>query len=214
MTLKNIGGLDTLFVPKLSPHSASYLMIVLHGLGDSIEGYLSFPQCLNLPCLNYLLVNAPHSYGIGYSWFDIENPQQTEIDHTRKLLENLIEETRKSFPDNKMIIFGFSQGGFMALELMLKNLYHFCALIGVSTFYSTESLFKDPSLILAPKEQKILLTHGTEDQVLYLANTKKEVDNLKKLGFDITWKEYKKNHTIDLKDEIHDLRTFLKHIMN
>ena len=35
------------------------LFIMLHGLGDSIEGYRWFPEALNLPWLNYLLINAP-----------------------------------------------------------------------------------------------------------------------------------------------------------
>ena len=34
-------------------------MIVLHGLGDSMEGYRWLPEALQLPWLNYLLVNAP-----------------------------------------------------------------------------------------------------------------------------------------------------------
>ena len=32
---------------------------MLHGLGDSIEGYRWMPEALDLPWLNYLLVNAP-----------------------------------------------------------------------------------------------------------------------------------------------------------
>jgi len=46
------------------------LLIMLHGLGDSIAGYGWMPEALNLPWLNYLLVNAPDSYYGGYSWYD------------------------------------------------------------------------------------------------------------------------------------------------
>ena len=38
------------------------LMVVLHGLGDSMEGYRWLPSALRLPWLNYLLVNAPDEY--------------------------------------------------------------------------------------------------------------------------------------------------------
>src|ERR1041385_281011 len=43
------------------------LLIALHGLGDSIEGYRWLPNALSLPWLNYLLVNAPDEYYGGYS---------------------------------------------------------------------------------------------------------------------------------------------------
>ena len=49
------------------------LMVMLHGLGDSIEGYRWLPEAMNLPWLNYLLVNAPYDYYGGYSWFDLND---------------------------------------------------------------------------------------------------------------------------------------------
>ena len=49
------------------------LMVMLHGLGDSLEGYRWLPDAMNLPWLNYLLVNAPDDYYGGYSWFDLDN---------------------------------------------------------------------------------------------------------------------------------------------
>lgn len=38
--------------------ASTRLMIVLHGLGDSMAGYTWVPQALRLPWMNYLLVNA------------------------------------------------------------------------------------------------------------------------------------------------------------
>jgi len=38
------------------------LMIVLHGLGDSMDGYRWLRRAMGLPGLNYLLVNAPDPY--------------------------------------------------------------------------------------------------------------------------------------------------------
>jgi len=49
------------------------LMIVLHGLGDSMEGYRWLPEAMRLPWLSYLLVNAPDPYYTGFSWYDFEN---------------------------------------------------------------------------------------------------------------------------------------------
>lgn len=57
-------------IPAAEPNSRR-LMVLLHGLGDSMEGYRWLPAALNLPWLNYLLVNAPDEYYDGFSWFDI-----------------------------------------------------------------------------------------------------------------------------------------------
>ena len=46
------------------------LLIALHGLGDSMEGYRDVPHWLQVPWLNYLLVNAPDPYYTGFSWYD------------------------------------------------------------------------------------------------------------------------------------------------
>ena len=54
---------------------SDWLMVVLHGLGDSMEGYRWMPEAIGLPWLNYLLVNAPDDYHGGYSWYDfLDNP--------------------------------------------------------------------------------------------------------------------------------------------
>ena len=49
--------------------NARRLMVVLHGLGDSLDGYRWLPEALDLPAMNYLLVNAPDPYFSGLSWY-------------------------------------------------------------------------------------------------------------------------------------------------
>ncbi len=58
--------LHTEFIPA-SEKNSRRLFVVLHGLGDSIEGWRWLPSALDLPWLNYLLVNAPDEYYGGFS---------------------------------------------------------------------------------------------------------------------------------------------------
>jgi hypothetical protein len=58
--------LDTELVPA-ADQTSRRLMVVLQGLGDSMDGYRWLPQALNLPWLNYRLVNAPDDYYGGFS---------------------------------------------------------------------------------------------------------------------------------------------------
>ena len=73
----NAAMLDTDFVSAREKNSR-WLMIALHGLGDSMEGYRWVSHELRLPWLNYLLVNAPDPYHGGFSWYDYE--RDAEID--------------------------------------------------------------------------------------------------------------------------------------
>ena len=87
-------------------------MMVLHGLGDSMEGYQWFPDQMNLPWLNYVLVNAPDPYFTGFSWFDIQGDHEEGIARNRQLLLQTIEkvsETEDIQPSHLFVI-GFSQG--------------------------------------------------------------------------------------------------------
>src|SRR5215467_14143001 len=91
------------------------LMIMLHGLGDSIAGYRWMPQALDLPWLNYVLVNAPDEYYGGYSWYDFAGDIVPGVVRSRKLLIALLEaQERMGFARKDTVIGGFSQGSLMA----------------------------------------------------------------------------------------------------
>ena len=61
--------LNAQFIPAADKNSRR-LFVVLHGLGDSAAGWRWFPPALDLPEMNYLLVNAPDEYSGGFSWFE------------------------------------------------------------------------------------------------------------------------------------------------
>ena len=64
--------LEAELIPAAEKNSKR-LMVMLHGLGDSIEGYRWWPEAMGLPWMNYLLVNAPDEYFGGWSWFDLQD---------------------------------------------------------------------------------------------------------------------------------------------
>src|SRR5207248_4390794 len=91
------------------------LLIMLHGLGDSIAGYRWLPEALNLPWLNYLLVNAPDDYYGGYSWYDYVGDMGPGVMRSRKLLFEMLDAQRaKGFPTDQTVLGGFSQGCLMS----------------------------------------------------------------------------------------------------
>lgn len=192
------------------------LMVVLHGLGDSMAGYFWMPQVLRLQWLNYLLVNAPDPYYGGYSWYDIVMTGPASSDHAAsepgvrrsiQLLSGLLDAQRDlGFATQQTILCGFSQGCLMTLETGLRYPHRFAGLIGLSGYVL------DPQRLLselAPvaKEQRLLVTHGRRDPLIPFADVKRQVEVLKAGGLQIEWHEMNKPHTI-IEEEIELIRGF------
>ena len=81
--------LETKWIPAQEA-GAKNLLIVLHGLGDSMAGYSWVPQALRFPWLNYLLVNAPDEYYGGFSWYDYAGDATTGVRRSISLLHPLL----------------------------------------------------------------------------------------------------------------------------
>jgi phospholipase/carboxylesterase len=197
--------LTTRFIPAAEPASRR-LMIVLHGLGDSMEGYGWWPRAMNLPWLNYLLVNAPDPYYSGYSWYDINT--HTGIPRSRELLTQLLD-SLKDYPAEQIILSGFSQGCLMSIEIGARYPHRFAGIVGISGYsYEPGKLVKELSPVA--REQKFLITHGTQDTLLPLATVRPQIALLKNAGLQIDWREFVKAHTIAGEEEIAVIRQFVQ----
>jgi phospholipase/carboxylesterase len=183
---------------------------MLHGLGDSLEGYRWLPQAMNLPWLNYLLVNAPDEYYGGFSWFDFAGNINPGVARSRQLLFSLLDAQRENgFPTEQSVLGGFSQGCLMAIEVGLRYPHRFAGIVGISGFVcEPEKLINEMSDI-APK-QRILMTHGTMDPLLPMVRVQPQVKLLKTAGLDIQWHEFAKEHTIAGEAEIRLIRDFVR----
>jgi phospholipase/carboxylesterase len=186
------------------------LMVVLHGLGDSMAGYAWLPQMLNLPWINYLLVNAPDSYYGGFSWYDFAGEPAPGILRSRKLLFELLDRQRaEGWATEQTMVFGFSQGCLMTWELGLHYPHRFAGLIGVSGYaHEPETVFDQLSPM--SKQQRFLITHGTMDNLIPFAEVRGQVQMLKKAGFQIEWHEFQKDHTIAGEEELRVIRDFAR----
>jgi phospholipase/carboxylesterase len=185
------------------------LMVMLHGLGDSIEGYRWLPEAMDLPWLNYLLVNAPGDYYGGYSWFDL-NDMAPGIQRSRKLLFDLLDDLRaKNFPAEQITFGGFTQGCLMAVDAGLRYSHRFAGVVGISGWiFEVEKLLKE--LSPAAREQRILMTHGTADPLVPITKVRPQIPQLKAAGINIEWREFAKDHTIAGEQELSVLREFVR----
>ncbi len=196
---------------KSANGSSKYWMVVLHGLGDSMEGYQWMPEKMALPWMNYLLVNAPEAYYTGYSWFDIEGNHDPGVQASRTQLFTTLDQFREEQEvDSKcLFVFGFSQGCVMTVETGFRYPHSLAGCIGVSGFiHRLESLFLEASP--HAKEQHFLLTHGSYDPLIPAQPVGDQVEQMKQKGFACEWQIYPKEHTIYGDVEIQCFRDFLE----
>ena len=200
--------LDTEFIPA-SEKNSGHLMIVLHGLGDSVEGYRWWPEAMQLPWLNYLLVNAPDPYYGGFAWYDLENPGKG-IERSRQLLFELLDKlAADGFPADKIVFSGFSQGCLMSIEIGARLPHRLAGIVGISGYaFEPERLANE----LAPEasQQRFLITHGTQDPLIPIALVRPQMDILRRAGLHIEWREFVKAHTIAGEAELSVIRNFVQ----
>ncbi len=197
------------FIPAETKGSKR-LFIMLHGLGDSIEGYRWMPEALNLPWLNYLLVNAPDEYFGGYSWYDFIGDIVPGVERSRKLLFSLLDDQRANgFPTDQTIFGGFSQGCLMSIEIGLRYPHRFAGIVGISGYVcDPEKLLNELSPVA--RQQRFLITHGTLDPMLPFASVREQINLLKSAGLKIEWHEFAKPHTIAGELELEVIRDFVR----
>lgn len=200
--------LTTELVPALD-HDSRRLMVVLHGLGDSLEGYRWLPEALGLPWLNYLLVNAPDEYFGGYSWYDLPGDAAPGVERSTQALFALLDAQRAcGFPTEETVLFGFSQGCLMTIEVGLRYPHRFAALVGISGHvHDPERLVREQSPMAGA--QRLLLTHGRFDPLIPLAPVRAQVQFLRQAGLHIEWREFAKEHTIAGETELAVIRAFV-----
>lgn len=189
-------------------------VLVLHGLGDSKQGWKPVADYLRAPGTGWIFAQAPDAYYDGWSWFDLKlpdpRPDPYTVTRSVKLLRGLLDhlEASRGIRREDLIVMGFSQGCLMALEIGLTDDRRFAGIVGISGW--VHRLEDYPAAFgAAARQQRILMTHGTFDEVIPIELTRPQAKRLTALGLDLTWREYDKPHGLDPEHEIGDLRNFL-----
>ena len=202
--------LDHEHIPAVEPDS-KWLIVILHGLGDSMEGFRWLPEALNLSWLNYLLVNAPDPYNDGYSWYDFMDDPDPGMTRSREVLFELLDAQRDNgHPTGQTFQFGFSQGCLITMEIALRYPHKLAGCIGISGYvHKPEQALKEFSPVA--HAQEILFTMGTFDPLIPVEKVKGQLSLLKKDGgLQIEAHEFAKDHTIAGEEELSLIRGFLE----
>lgn len=205
---------EHVYFPARKQGPKEKLLVVFHGLGDSLNGFTWMPQEMRLDSLSYLLVNAPDDYYGGYSWFDFTGggadmgPAIAGIKRSRGLIAKLLAELEtQGIAHEDILLFGFSQGCLMALDAGLRYGKRLGGIVGVSGWLAFQEEYPAAFAPVA-KDQAFLVTHGLRDPLLPFRNSEAQCAFLKEQGINLVFQRYDKDHTI-LPEELRDIRAWL-----
>lgn len=198
------------FWPALDA-SSKKLLVVLHGRGDSIEGFHFLPASLAVDELNTLFLQAPDEWNGGYSWYDMPPNQAPGVVRSRKLLAKLLDDLQRAtgIRAEDIFIFGFSQGALLCADLVLRYPKVIGGAICVSGYVFFEHEYP-AALSSVARQQRIMVSHGIKDNLVPFDRTAESVERLRTLGLLIDWLPLDKEHTVDEHEEIALIRTFIR----
>ncbi len=171
----------------LSPHhktDADTLMVFLHGYGSNSWDFLDVARHLRplFPTTAFILADAPDEIPNmvddiqqGFQWFDLgdfiaDDPDlnnkiaivQKGVQQAKPIVQKFIAEVSDHYqcPQKNMILFGFSQGAMVALDVGLRDDYK--GVIGCAGLLAFADDFQQHYKIDTP----VLLCHGALDEVV------------------------------------------------
>jgi phospholipase/carboxylesterase len=207
---KKIFDYEWLPARRVKRGDAPKLIIVLHGMGDSLKAFRRFNHELELLNFNFLLLNAPRKYrGGGFSWYTLEPKHRPGIRDSRQRLIALLDHLeQKGWPLENIFVLGHSQGGLLACDLGLHYPKRLGGLICVSGYLAFFNKWKE-NLPKSAKKTPWLVTHGTKDEVLPIQKTRKQMQKLVDVGLPLDWRELEKDHDFDYESETKTIRDWI-----
>lgn len=197
------------YVPARVPFDRPRVLVVLHGLGDSLNGYHFLPQAMNIPEMSYLLLNAPDPYYGGYAWYDFMGDPAPGVIRSRGLLLALLDELEEQgVPAADIFLFGFSQGGLMATDVGLRADRVLGGIVGVSGYVALLREYP-AAFAAAARSQKFLITLGRRDPVVPFEPSREQFHDLRRMGIDLEIVAYGKDHTM-LAEELADIAGWVR----
>jgi phospholipase/carboxylesterase len=168
------------------------IVVAIHGLGDRPESYLTWADALPQP-VRLVAPRAPRAYGDGYSWMTY--PLLPDEGQTREILEATASLTRwvrdvvRTRPhDGRLLVTGFSQGGYLSYALAVLHPELVTAAFPMSGGFPPPLL----AVVHAPDGHapRIFGVHGADDDRVPLGPTRDAVARLRALGFDAELRVY------------------------
>jgi phospholipase/carboxylesterase len=180
-------------------------VLLLHGWGASAHDLIGLAPILHRGRALVLCPQGPLAFQAGpgmagYGWFPLSQgrpPDPAAIQASLAQLERFLAAALARYPidRDKLVIGGFSQGGFMAGLLALREPERFAGLMGLSAWLPKEmvgGIERTPAHARLPA----LLIHGSSDPMIPVDRAYASRDVLLSFGVPTVFREYPMGHEI------------------
>ncbi len=188
-------------------------VVLLHGYAMKPEDLAPFAHSLGVPAL-FLLPRGPQR-GLdsgGYGWWDIDSEARdaallrgprdlaeqypSGLGAARAMLERFIEALAAQYQPHCTVLGGFSQGGMLSLDFVLRSSRSVDALVLLSASRIASADWE-------PKRERLrglpaFLSHGRADQDLAFAAGEALRDFMSASGAEVSWAPFDGGHEIPL----------------
>jgi phospholipase/carboxylesterase len=182
------------------------LILTLHGWGANAHDLLGLAPLLHRGEALVLSPQGPVVFEIaqgvpGYGWFPITGggpPSPAEFERGRRELATFLDEAVERYPVDrrKIVVLGFSQGGVMAYDMVLRDPDRFCGLVAISSWLPPDLVGEGLAKQSGHENFPVLVQHGTEDPMIPVARAQESREALLKLGVNLAYHEYEMGHEI------------------
>ncbi|MCP4804278.1 MAG: alpha/beta fold hydrolase [Proteobacteria bacterium] len=155
------------------------LLVGLHGRGDKPSSFQRLVE--DRTDHRVLIPQAPTAHGDGWSWFDAR-----EAEGVRASTELLAELIDHHDGDDRVVVFGFSQGGYLSLALATEHPELVDKVVAIGGDLPRE-MWPSKAPSNAPE---IIVLHGEDDTVIPIGPTRSTVEHLTRNGWNVTFEAY------------------------
>lgn len=180
-------------------------IVALHGWGASAHDLIGLAPILHAGRALVVCPQGPVVMDVGrgvpgYGWFPLASgqpPDPTAVQLAQGLLENFIDDVCGKYPvdPKKLVLAGFSQGGFMAYRIALSDPERYAGLLAMSSWLPAE-MAADIEPSEAHARLPALVIHGSQDPMIPIDRAYASRDALLKLGVPVAFREYPMAHEI------------------
>jgi phospholipase/carboxylesterase len=180
-------------------------ILALHGWGASAHDLIGLAPVLHGGGALVLCPQGPVAFEIGqgyvgFGWFELSQvrpPTLAEIGSATDRLRAFLDAAQSRYPIDrrKTVVMGFSQGGVIAYDLVLRDPARFAGLVALSSWLPAEL---DDAIPTQPAHENFpaLVVHGTQDPMIPVARAQESRERLMKRGVALTYREYEMEHGI------------------
>ncbi len=183
------------FLCVTSPN-ASHRLVLLHGWGADAEDLMPLGEELISQMqrkIELLSFRAPdeHPLGQGRQWYELFPAKWDSVPNSvKKLRSRLTALSNSQIPLQRTVVFGFSQGGAMAIASGCD--LPIAGIIGCSAY-------PHPNWIPPENSPSVLLTHGKNDEIVPFSGSEKLFKSLKLKNTEVELIPFEGAHEIPLK---------------